>query len=131
MPTTLRDLMDVTSPYATGVIPFWDGCNWIAIQIPAGITCQDVQSCIDCTFIAGLFDFTDPSLIFDPLLCSMAVNPTRVNQNIISSFDCVTGDLVIGYTTYNLSCLADFFDFNFTDGQTSQVVHNHNTVTLN
>lgn len=133
MPTNLWDLLEATSPYQTWVIPYYDGCNWIVIPIPAGITCKDVLSCIDCQYIASLFDLTHPSIVWDYVNCALSVNPTWINQVVVSSFDCSTWVplLTVWTTVTDLSCILWLRDFNFTDGSITQVVHNHDTVTLN
>ena len=136
MPTNLWDFLPgAMPPHTANVIPFRDGCNWTVIQIPAWITCQDVLSCIDCAFIWSLFNFTDPSIVWDPTQCALAVDSHRVNDIIAISFDCNTLDLIVWTSnmahTVNLGCILNWVYFTFTDWSGSQIVHNLDVVTLN
>ncbi len=52
--TSLFDLIDeVPNPIPANTIPFYDGCNRTLIPIPNGITCIDVQACIDAAYICS------------------------------------------------------------------------------
>ena len=58
MRTSLEDLIS-TCPQQleANTMIIFDGCNRVLQQIPDGITCDDVLSCIDCEFILSLITF--------------------------------------------------------------------------
>lgn len=57
---SLQDLIaNCPNELVANSIIIWDGCHWIVQQIPDGITCQDVQDCINCDFLLGILNFTD------------------------------------------------------------------------
>lgn len=122
MRTSLQDLI-ATCPnqLEANSIIVYDWCNWIVTEIPDGITCEDVLWCVDCEFILSLINFRE-WLIVD--WCTISVSPERLNTNITATFDCNTGELVVGTTTMDLSCIADLFSFSFTDGLNTEVVNN-------
>ena len=90
MYTSLQDLI-ATCPNeleANSIIVF-DGCHWIVQSIPDGITCEDVQDCIDCEFLLGILTF-GTGLIVNAETCTITVDPTFVDANITASFSCAT-----------------------------------------
>ena len=130
MPTNLRDFLEHLGPQETWVIPYRNGCNRVPIQIPAGITCEDVRNCIDCEFILGILSFSW-GLIVDAQACRIWIDLDYINANIISTFDCVSWYLTVWGTIMDLTCLSALRQFSFTDGSSSQVVLNLDAVTLN
>jgi hypothetical protein len=55
MRTNLEDLIS-TCPQQleANTMIVYDGCHWILQQIPDGITCDDVLSCIDCEALLNI-----------------------------------------------------------------------------
>lgn len=86
----------------------YDGCHWVLQQIPDGITCEDVLDCVDCEYLLSVLTFGS-GLVTDAQTCTISVNPVVINQMIISTFDCNTGELTIGTTTLDLTCLLGMF----------------------
>lgn len=130
MRTSLQDLI-ATCPnqLEANSIIVYDGCNWIVQTIPDGITCNDVQECIDCEHIFNTVLFSN-GFIVDARECSVKIDPDYISANIGSSFVCNTGILTVGTTSLDLSCIANMFSFSFQDGLTNTVVNNHEQITV-
>lgn len=101
---TIFDLIDsLPNPIPANSVPYFDGCNWTLIEMPASVACPDLLACIDCPFIMSFFSSPNGSIIFNDLgACgAMDVNPAWINTNIISTW--VSPILTIGTTSHDLS----------------------------
>lgn len=128
-PLTLFELIDhLPNPVPSNAIPFYDGCRWTLISMPAnGInTCQDVQSCIDCNFISSLLNSSNGSI--NILGCNLTINPTVMNSLISATF--TSPNLTVWTTVVNLSNLLNAVYFDIYDGVNTITINHTNTLNL-
>jgi len=113
---------------ANSIIVF-DGCHRVLQEIPAGITCEEITSCIDCEFLLGIITFST-GLLVDPVTCTITGNPDRVNQVITASIDCngPTPILSIGTQDVDLSCLLWLRTIGFHDASNNFWITNMQSV---
>jgi len=122
------DLIDsCPAQLAPNSIIVFDWCNRVLQTIPEGITCEEIVNCIDCDLLLSILTF-GAWLLVDPVTCTISADPAFVNSSIITWFDCVTWVITIGYATYNLACIADFFSFTFTDWLNVDTVNNGDAI---
>lgn len=121
---TLTDLIS-TCPQQleANTMIVYDGCNRVLQQIPDGITCDDVLSCIDCAVLLSILNF-NTGLLVDPQTCTITVDADYIISLFTASIDCNTGIFTIGNVNIDLTCLANFFQFSFTDGLNVDFVNN-------
>jgi len=68
IPQTIFDLIpNCPNPAPINVVPFFDGCVWSLIQIPAGVTCDDVLACFtnNPDFIGTLLTSSNGSIVIN------------------------------------------------------------------
>jgi hypothetical protein len=103
---SIFDLVDVLpNPIPANSVPYFDGCNWTLVEMPASVACEDLLACIDCPFIMSFFNSPNNSIIFnDGGVCgAFDVNPTWINTNITSTR--ASPILTIGTTAHDLSTI--------------------------
>lgn len=121
---SLIDLIDnCPNQLEPNSIIVFDWCHWILQQIPDGITCEDMLSCIDCEVLLDILHFTS-GFIVNARACTIEVDGIFINNSVISTFDCTSWELVIWTTTHNISCIADMFHITFMDGTNNYAVNN-------
>ena len=102
----LFDLIDnLPNPIPANSVPYFDWCNWTLITMPAGISCPEILTCIDCDFIMSHFSSPNGTLDFNAMgVCgAMDINVATL-QNLISS-SWTSPNLTIGNTVHDLSTL--------------------------
>lgn len=103
---SIFDLIDkLPNPIPANAVPYFDGCNWTLITMPASTDCADLLACIDCPFIMSFFSSPNNSIIFNDMgVCgAFDVNPNWINTNITSTW--VGSTLTIGTTAHDLSTI--------------------------
>lgn len=101
---TLFDLIDnLPNPIPANAVPYFDGCGWTLITMPASVQCEDLLECITCPFIMSFFSSPNGSIVFNNMgVCgAFDVNPAWINTNIASTR--TSPILTIGSTSHDLS----------------------------
>lgn len=119
---SLEDFIAHCGAIAPNSIPFYDGCNWIFIQMPSsGLNdCGDVQSCIDSSFIASLLSSSNNSILIS-VGWSLTINPL-VLQGLIN-VTLVGTNLTVGSTTVDISTILTGWAFTINDGTSSTPIN--------
>ena len=121
--TSISDLMQ--PPILPNSIPFFDGCDWISITIPNGITCTDVQACIDAAYVCW---FIQTGNGIDKVGCTLSINMWYVNANIIS--DWTYPNITIGNSMYDLSDILDYRTYTISDGGNNTQITQNDTLII-
>jgi len=128
--TTLFDLIaNCPNPAPANVVPYYDGCNWTLISIPASTSCPDLLACISGSpgFLGTLLTSSNGSI-------TIAGNNIEVNVGWLQSAINVTlvwTDLTVGTTIIDLSAIFSGIEYHFRDGGgTIMDVGNWDTIDL-
>lgn len=128
--TNLFDLIaNCPNPAPAGVVPYYDGCNWTLISIPADISCPALLACItnEAGFLGTLLTSTNGSI-------TIAGNNIEVNVGWLQSainVSLVWYDLTVGTTIIDLSTIFSGIEYHFRDsGGTIMDVGNWDTINL-
>ena len=131
--TSIFDLIpSCPNPAPINVVPFFDGCNWTLIQIPAGVTCNDVLACFtnNPNFIWTLLTSANGSIVISGN--NIEVSTAWLNANVVATLGGPIGcDLTIGTTTIDLSSIFSNINYTFADaGGILMDVGNGDTINL-
>ena len=131
--TSIFDLIpNCPNPAPINVVPFFDGCNWSLIQIPAGVTCNDVLACFtnNPDFIGTLLTSANGSIVIAGH--NIEVSTARLNANVTVTLWGLNGcDLTIGTTTIDLCSIFSNIVYTFADaGGIMMDVGNGDTINI-
>lgn len=131
--TSIFDLIpNCPNPAPINVVPFFDGCNWSLIQIPAGTTCNDVLACFtnNPDFIWTLLTSANGSIVIAGN--NIEVSTAWLDANVSVSLWGLTGcDLTIGTTTIDLCSIFSNIVYTFADaGGVMMDVGNGDTINV-
>lgn len=131
--TSIFDLIpNCPNPAPINVVPFFDGCNWSLIQIPAGSTCQDVLACLTNSpdFIGTLLTSTNGSIVITGhnIEVSQARLDSTINVSLGGPLWC---DLTVWTTTVDLCSIFSNIGYTFMDtNMVSMNVGNGDTINI-
>lgn len=107
MINTIFDLIDnLPNPIPANSVPYFDGCNWTLIQMPASVACPDLLACFSDGLFLNSF-FSSPN---NTLTIGMAGTSTTMDINVavlqwLISSSWSSPMLTIGTTTHDLSTI--------------------------
>jgi hypothetical protein len=79
MINTIFDLIDnLPNPIPANSVPYFDGCNWTLIQMPASVACPDLLACFSDGLFLNSF-FSSPN---NTLTIGMAGTSTTMDINV-------------------------------------------------
>ena len=103
---TIFDLIDnLPNPIPANSVPYFDGCNWTLIQMPASTACNDILDCIDCQFVTSFLSSPNNSIFVNAwgVCWALEINPWFVNNALNSSW--ASPLLTIWNVTHDLSSI--------------------------